>query len=319
MDRRVVTVFGGSGFVGRHLVRRLAAEEWIIRVAVRDPEAAMFLKTAGDVAQIVPLSADVDQPASVVAAVEGATAVVNLVGILFERGRRTFERVHVEGARNVARAAHAAGVARMVQVSAIGADPASDAKYAQTKAAGEAAVREAFPGASVVRPSVVFGPEDDFFNRFASMAKILPVLPVFETEMQPVYVGDVARAIATILDDPTTRGRTYELGGPRVVSFRELMEIVLRQTDRRCLLMPMPFSVANIQALFLGLLPTPLLTRDQVKLLRRPNVVAADALTLRDLGIEPTAVEAIVPTYLSRFRPPTHQRRRFDADRQRRP
>jgi uncharacterized protein YbjT (DUF2867 family) len=310
MSRRVITVFGGSGFIGRHLVRRLAADDWIVRVAVRDTEAAMFLKTAGDVAQINPVAADIGQRQSVEDAVDGADAVVNLVGILYQRGRRSFQRVHVEGAASVATAARAAGVTRLVQMSAVGADAESPSEYSRSKAGGEKGARDAFPGASIVRPSVVFGPDDDFFNRFAAMAQLLPVLPVFDTVMQPVYVGDVAQAIATIVTDASTAGKTYELGGPRAIHFRELMDIVLRETHRRCHLMRMPMGLAKVQAFFLERLPTPPLTRDQLKLLQRNNVVADGALTLSDLGIEPTAVEAIVPAYLYRYRPPVSQRRR---------
>lgn len=310
MDRRLVTVFGGSGFVGRSLVQKLAEGDCIVRVAVRDPEAAMFLKVLGDPGQIVPIRGDITDRASVEAAVRDADAVINLVGILYERGRRTFKAIHVDGARTVAEAAKGAGAGRFVQMSAIGADADSPAAYARTKAAGEAAVKDAFAGASIVRPSVVFGPEDDFFNRFARMAQILPVLPVFDTSFQPVYVGDVAEAIAKILADPETRGKTYQLGGPRVISFREVMELVRTHTGRQRILMPMPLWVARIQALFLGLLPVPPLTRDQVKLLEVPNVVPAGALTFRELGIEPTGVEAILPAYLHQYRPPLLQGRR---------
>lgn len=310
MQRRVVTVFGGSGFIGRHLVRRLAAEDWIVRVAVRDTESAMFLKVAGDPGQVVPLAADIGNAASVARAVEGAGAVINLVGILYERGRRTFQRMHVEAAATVASAAKAAGASRLVHMSAIGADAESPAEYGRTKAAGERAVREAFPEASIVRPSVVFGQEDDFLNRFAGMARVTPVLPVFPTEFQPVWVGDVAEAIARVLQDPATAGKTYELGGPRVVSFRELMELILREIGRERLLLPLPLALAEIQAWFLEKLPVPPLTRDQVKLLGTANVVGASALTLRDLGIEPTALEAVVPSYLNRYRPQVKQRRR---------
>lgn len=311
MQRRVVTVFGGSGFVGRHLVRRLAAEDWVVRVAVRDTDAATFLKVAGDPGQVVPMAADIGDPASVARAVDGAGAVVNLVGILWERGRRTFERVHVTGAGNVAAAATSAGVDRLVQMSAIGADPDSSSAYARTKAGGEAAARHAFPAASVVRPSVVFGPEDDFLNRFAAMARVLPFLPVFQTKFQPVWVVDVAEAITRILADPAAAGRTYELGGPRVISFRELMELILRETGRERTLLPIPLGVAEMQAWFLEKLPVPPLTRDQVKLLGRPNVVSPSALGLADLGIEPMAIEVVAPSYLERYLPQVKQRRRL--------
>jgi NADH dehydrogenase len=270
----------------------------------------MFLKIHGDPGQIVPIAADITDRSKVDGAVRDADAVVNLVGILYERGRRTFERIHEEGARTVAEAAKGAGATRLVQMSAIGANPESPAAYARTKAAGEHAAKDTFAGASVVRPSVVFGPEDDFFNRFAKMAQILPVLPVFDTSFQPVYVADVAEAIVRILDDPRTANNTYQLGGPRVISFREVMELVISETGRKRLLFPMPLSIARLQALFLEILPVPPLTRDQVKLLEIPNVVPAGALTFRELGIEPTAVEAILPTYLHQYRPPALQRKR---------
>lgn len=335
MSRRVIVVFGGSGFVGRHLVRQLAKEDAIIRVAVRDPDAALFLKTAGEIGQIVPIQANVTHPRSVEAAIRGADGVVNLVGILSEWGRRTFQRVHVEGAANVARAAAAAGASRLVQMSAIGADPDSDSAYARTKAAGEQAAREAFPDATVVRPSVVFGPEDKFFNLFAGLARMMPVLPVFGgsplprlprsadfvidlcrnggTRFQPVYVSDVALAISKALIAPAAKGQSYDLGGPKIYSFKEIMALILTETRRRRILMPIPFFAASINAWFLEKMPNPLLTRDQVRLLRRDNVVPEGALDLKDLGIEPTPVESVVPDYLRRFRPPTRQGRRNRA------
>ncbi len=329
MNRRVVTVFGGSGFLGRHLVRRLAADGAIVRVAVRDTEAARFLMTAGDVGQIVPVAADVTDPALAAAAARGADAVVNLVGILWERGRRTFERIHAEGAANVAHAAGAAGVRRLVHVSAIGAAGDSPSAYARTKAAGEAAVLEAFPEATIVRPSVVFGPEDKFFNLFAGLARLSFALPVFGcpfppkvtvfsggaplrvdlfgdggTRFQPVYVGDVADGLMKILADPQTRGQVFEFGGPRVYSFKALMELMLAEIGRKRLLVPVPFAFARMNAWFLEKFPQPLLTRDQVRLLERDNVVSGKARTFADLGIEPAAAEAILPTYLHRFRRP---------------
>ena len=312
MDRRVVTVFGASGFLGRHLVKRLAKDGFILRAAVRDVDAALFLKTAGEVGQVVIVQANVTNPVSVAAAVEGAEAVVNLVGILAERGRRTFQRLHVEGAANVATAAAAAGVKRLVQVSAIGADADSDSAYDRTKAGGEAAAREAFPDVTVVRPSVVFGPEDRFFNLFAAMARVSPALPLIgggHTRFQPVYAGDVGEAICRILADRGTGGRTYELGGPRVYTFREILEMILAEIRRRRLLVPVPFGLASLEAWFIEKTPWPLLTRDQVRQLRRDNVVAPSALGLGDLGVAPTPVEAIVPDYLERFRPAALLRR----------
>ncbi len=306
MAARLVTVFGGSGFLGRHLVSRLAKQGWLIRVAVRRPSQANFLKPMGDVGQITPVRAPIQDELAVEAAVADAAAVINLVGILYERGAQTFAHVHARGAQGVAAAAAAAGAERFVQVSAIGADRHAEADYARSKGAGEAAVRTAFPGATVVRPSIVFGPEDDFFNRFAALARLSPVLPLIgggRTRFQPVYVGDVAEAIVRCLDGAASQGKIYELGGPRVYTFKELMELLLREIGRRRLLLPWPFALAELQAAFLERLPVPPLTRDQVRLLRRDNVVSEDALTLADLGITPTSVELIVPTYLDRYRP----------------
>ena len=313
MAARVVTVFGGSGFVGRYVVQRLAKHGWIVRVAVRHPDRALFLKPMGAVGQIVPLAASLHHRESLRIAVTGADAVVNLVGILAERGRQTFSAVHAEGAGAVAAAAKAAGVGTLVQMSALGADPAAAAQYARTKAAGEQAVRAAFPSAGIVRPSIVFGPEDDFFNRFAGMSRFSPALPLIgggKTRFQPVYVGDVASAIARLVEDQAVAGKTYELGGPRIYSFRELLEFILHEIGRRRLLVPLPFALARLQALCLEIpprlipvLPAPPLTRDQVRLLERDNVVSAGALTLADLGIQPAAVEMLVPGYLARYRP----------------
>lgn len=305
MAARVITVFGGSGFVGRHLVQRLARQGWLIRVAVRHPDSALFLKPLGDVGQITPIAASLRHEGSIAAAVAGADAVVNLVGILYERGRQSFAEIHAEGARRVAQAARAAGARRLVQMSAIGADLASPSDYARSKAAGEAAATAAFPGASIVRPSIVFGPEDGFFNRFASMARFSPVLPLVgggHTRFQPVYVGDVADAAVKCLFDPATRGKVYELGGPRVYSFLELMQLVLRETRRSRPLIPVPQWLAEIMGAVLQLLPVPPLTRDQALLMRRDNVVTGDNPTLADLGIAPTSAELILPGYLEVYR-----------------
>lgn len=302
---RLITVFGGTGFIGRHVVRNLASRGNRVRVAVRHPEQGLFLKTLGEVGQIDLAAANLRDPESVARAVEGANAVVNCVGILFQSGRQRFAQIHGEGAGLVARAAAAAGATAMVHVSAIGADAKSPAAYARTKAAGEAAVRAAFPRAAILRPSVVFGPDDQFFNRFAALARISPVLPLIgggKTRFQPVYVGDVAAAIVAALDDPAAAGKVFELGGPRAYSFRDLMRMVLRETGRRRLLLPLPFALAMIQGLFFELLPTPPLTRDQVRLLRRDNVADPGKPGLRELGIEPTPVEGMVETYLARYR-----------------
>ena len=306
MPTRSVTIFGGSGFIGRHLVQRLAQRGWTIRVAVRRARRAQFLQPLGNVGQITPVAAALQDAESIRAAVAGADAVVNLVGLLYEGGKQTFEAAHVRGPALIAEAAQAAGVADLVQMSAIGADPQAEADYARSKAAGEAAVRDAFADAVVVRPSIVFGPEDGFFNRFAAMARISPALPLIgggHTRFQPVYVGDVAEAIAVALERPECRGRTYELGGPRVYSFAELLRYLLVQIRCRRLLLPLPFGLAELQGAILEKLPVPPLTRDQVRLLRSDNLVSEGALTLADLGIEPTAVETVVPTYTDRYRP----------------
>ncbi|HEY4134468.1 MAG TPA: complex I NDUFA9 subunit family protein [Alphaproteobacteria bacterium] len=302
-----VTVFGGSGFVGRHLVQRLARAGVRVAVAVRSPRHADFLRPRGDVGQIVPVAADILDDAAVAAAVAGSDGVVNLVGVLYQRGRYSFDEVHAEGAERVAKAAAAAGVPRLVHVSAIGADAQSRSAYARSKAAGEAAVRAAFAQATILRPSIVFGPEDDFFNRFAAMARLSPVLPLFgggATRFQPVYVGDVADAIVNSLTLPQAAGRTFELGGPTVYSFEELMRLVLSETGREASLLKLPFCAADMIGTFAPLVPlgAPLLTRDQARLLRMDNVVGAGAAGFADLGLTPTAAEAILPTYLQRFR-----------------
>jgi len=303
------TVFGGSGFIGRYVVKRLAARGLEVTVAVRDPDRAGFLKPMGNVGQVTPVRVPVTDERAVAAALAGAELAVNLVGILYEGGRQRFEAVQHEGAGRIARLAAAAGVRRLVHVSAIGADPDSPSAYGRTKGLGEAAVRAGFPGATILRPSIVFGPEDDFFNRFAAMARLLPALPLIgggETRFQPVYVGDVADAVLAALDDPGAAGRTYELGGPRVYTFAELMRLLLREIGRRRMLVPVPFALARMKAAVLELLPAPPLTRDQVRMLERDNVVGLGpdaAGTLADLGVTATAVEAVVPRYLARFRP----------------
>lgn len=332
MHRDVVTVFGGSGFLGRHVVRRLCQEGAIVRVAVRDPERALFLKPLGDVGQIVPWAADVTDATTVEHALAGAGAAANLVGILFERGRRTFARVHAEGAGNIARAAAAAGVRRLVHVSALGADANSDSGYARSKAEGESRVRAAFPQAAILRPSVIFGPEDDFFNRFAALARFSPALPVIGAptvpairraegalpfvldffgaggpKLQPVFVGDVADAVTACLKRPDAEGKTFELAGPRAYSFKEIMTITLKAAGRRRLLVPLPFWLAELEAMVLQWLPKPPLTPDQVRLLKTDNVASGSFPGLEALGIAPTPAEAVVPGYLARFRPPVRR------------
>ncbi|HWA41825.1 MAG TPA: complex I NDUFA9 subunit family protein [Hypericibacter adhaerens] len=306
MARRLATVFGGSGFIGRYVVQRLAKQGWMVRAAVRRPDEALFLKPLGDVGQITPVAANLRHQGSVEAAVAGADAVVNLVGLLYQAGPQRFDAVHVEGAGRTAAAAAKAGASRFVQISAIGADPASPAAYARTKAAGEAAVRAAFARATVLRPSIVFGPEDQFFNRFAQMARMSPALPLIgggHTKFQPVYVGDVADAVMAAIERPEALGQTYELGGPEIRTFRQLMELMLSEIERKRLLIPVPFALASLQGALLGLLPMPPLTLDQVRLLKRDNVVGAGMPGLKELGIDATALELILPTYLARYRP----------------
>jgi uncharacterized protein YbjT (DUF2867 family) len=304
----LVTVFGGSGFVGRSVVRALCKRDYRIRVAVRRPELAGHLQPLGKVGQIHAVQANLRYPASVEAAMRDSHAAINLVGILTEGGAQRFDAVQAQGAGAVARAASALG-ARMVHVSAIGADEHSPSRYARTKAAGEKAVSGAIAEAVIFRPSLVFGPEDQFTNRFAALARMSPVVPLIggDTRMQPVYVGDVATAVADAVDGKTRAGATYELGGPEVLTMREIMEIILATIERRRMLISLPFGLAKLQALFLQFAPGPLkLTPDQVALLRSDNVVSdaakAAGLTLEGMGIVADSLEAIAPQYLWRFR-----------------
>ena len=301
----VVTVFGGSGFVGRYLVSELARTGVRIRVAVRRPDRAGFLRPMGDVGQITPVAANVRDDVSVRAAVTGVDTVFNLVGILARTGPQTFQSVHVGGARRVAEAASEAGARTLVHVSAIGADPASASFYASTKGAAESAVRESFPGAVVVRPSLVIGAEDDFFNRFAVLARLLPALPLIgggSTRFQPVYVRDLARALSTVGSFSEQPHALFEIGGPRVFTFRELMEILLEEIGRKRLLVPIPFALASFKAALIDWLPGAPITRDQVRLLRHDNVVSGEHPGLAELGIEPVSLEGVVPGYLRRYR-----------------
>lgn len=325
MTRNVVTIFGGSGFIGRHVVKRFAKAGWIVRAAMRDPVAGGFLKTMGEPGQVIPILVDVSDADAVRDAVTGARCVVNLVGILFEKGKRRFDTIHTQAAATIAQASAAAGVASLVQMSALGADKGSASAYARSKALGEEAVQAAFPSAVIIRPSVVFGPDDDFFNRFAKLARMSPVLPVFThdgfrlahtengmeldlfgsggTTFQPVHVGDVAEAIFRAATEPAAAGKIYELGGPRRYTMKEIMETVLAATGLKRCLLPLPFAAAGIQAAFLQFLPTPPLTPDQVALMRTDNVVRGGKPGLAELGIVPTACEAVVPGYLARYAP----------------
>jgi uncharacterized protein YbjT (DUF2867 family) len=304
----LITVYGGSGFLGRHVVRALAKRNYRIRVAVRRPELAGFLQPLGRVGQIHAVQTNLRHAPSVEMAARDAQVLVNLVGILFERGRQRFDAVHAYGAEQVALAANAHG-ARMVHVSAIGADANSSSVYGRSKANAEHLALAAQPSTTIMRPSILFGPEDDFFNRFAALARISPALPLVGgglTRFQPVFVGDVASAIADAVDGKTRPGTVYELGGPDVRTFRELMQFVLTTIERKRLLVSLPFVMARAQAAFLQYFPKPMLTPDQVEMLRSDNVVSqiatSEARTLQGLGIDPAPIEAIVPSYLWRFR-----------------
>ncbi|MBK5921637.1 complex I NDUFA9 subunit family protein [Rhodothalassium salexigens] len=306
MEGRLVTVFGGSGFLGRYVVQRLADRGDRIRSAGRRPQEALFLKPLGEVGQIHTVQANIRDDASVERVIADADAVVNLVGILAETGKQKFAALQGEGAGRIARLAKQHGVKALVQMSAIGADENSPAAYARSKARGEALVREHFPEATILRPSIVFGPEDDFFNRFAKMARMAPALPLIsgQSRFQPVYVGDVADAVRAALEpDSPARGKTYELGGPRTYTFEELLKLMLKEIMIKRPLVSIPMPIAKLQAQVLQFLPNPPLTPDQLKMLARDNVVADDAATLGDLGITPTPLEAILGEYLEHYRP----------------
>lgn len=309
----LVTIFGGSGFVGRHTVRALARSGWRVRSATRRPDLAGYLQPMGAVGQIHAVQANLRYPSSVADAVQGADVVINAVGVLASTGKQTFDSVHDEGARVAAKAAKAAGARQFIHISAIGADAQSNSNYARSKAKGERAVLEEFPGAVILRPSIVFGPEDEFFNRFAAMAQMSPFLPLIgggQTKFQPVYVGDVATAVATAVDGRAKAGAIYELGGPEVLTFRELLDRTLQYAGRNRFYLPLPFWAAKLQAIATSPLPNALrpVTLDQIRLLQRDNIVSKKALdegrTLAGLGIlEPQSIASVVPGYLERFKP----------------
>lgn len=310
MAADLITVFGASGFIGRYLVRSLAKRGYRIRAAVRRPNLANFLTPMGDVGQIQLVQANIRDSSSVERALQDAQGAVNLVGILREWGKQKFSKLHGEAPGEIAKIAAAKGINRFVQMSSIGADIEARANYARTKGEGEAGVHSALPEAMIVRPSIVFGAEDEFFNRFAAMARLSPFLPLIgggESKFQPVYVADVAEAIATLLETDDFAGRIVELGGPKIYSFRELMELVLAESEQSSRLISIPFPIASVMAALTGWLPLAPITLDQVRLLREDNVVGSsgnsEVLVLNDLGITPTAVEAILPQYLWRFRP----------------
>lgn len=305
----LVTVFGGSGFIGRHAVRALVRDGWRVRVAVRRPNKRPELKVIGDVGQIELVQANVRDGASVARALAGADAAVNLVGVLYEAGPQKFDALHADAARDIAQAAAARGITRFVQMSALGADPNSSSAYARSKAQGEAAVRAAIQTATIIRPSVAFGIDDSFFNKFAGMAAVSPVLPLVgggKTRFQPVFAGDVGAAIAACLDGDQAQGKTYELGGPGVYSFKELMQLMLKETLLSRVLAPLPFELAGPLGVLGGLTSlvgfAPLITRDQVEMLRTDNVVSDGARGLKALGVTATPLEAVLPTYLWRYR-----------------
>lgn len=306
--QNLVTVFGGSGFVGTQAVRYLAKAGWRVRVAVRNPNLAYKMRLLGDVGQIDVVQVNIRNPASIERALDGATASLNLVGLLRETGRQGFQAIHVMGTRNIAEAARKMGLTRVVQVSAIGADAKATSKYLRTKAEGEAAVREIYPDAVIVRPSIVFGNGDGFFNRFAAMAQLSPALPLIgggHTRFQPVFVGDVGQALAYAVADSAAAGQTYELGGPGVFSFKALMEKMLAETGQRRFLVPVPWPAANLLGqlgdLVGGIIPPPV-TADQVESLRTDNVVSGQYPGLADMGISATSLEAVLPTYLYSYR-----------------
>lgn len=301
----IVTMFGGSGFIGRYAARKLAKRGWRVRAAVRRPNEAHFLRPYGDVGQIEPVQANIRDDDSCRRALEGADAVVNFVGILRPSGKQSFEAVQAEGAARVARLAKEAGARRFVHISAIGADADSDSAYARTKAEGEQAVRLSMPEATILRPSLVFGEEDQFFNRFARMAQFSPVLPIAgaETRFQPVYVDDVAEAAVRSLEGELAEGRTLELGGPEVKTMRELMELMFDVTRRKRVVADVPFGLMRFGAALTDWLPFAPVTRDQLKLLARDNVVSPGAAGFEALGIEPKSLESVLPSYLYRFRP----------------
>lgn len=305
MSGELVTIFGGSGFIGRVLVQHLAKAGYRVRVAVRNPNSALDVKTFGDLGQVHLTQANLRNKASIEAAIKGADHVVNLVGLLYESGKNTYSKIHEAGAGLVAEVAAAENVKSLVHMSAIGADKESESKYGRSKAAGEKNVKDNFANATIIRPSIVFGADDNFFNKFAALAKSFRFLPVIcgDTKFQPVYVGDVADAIVAALGNEDAAGKTYEIGGPKAYTFRELLEFVNRVAEQNVPMITIPIQMAYFQAFFLGMMPSPMLTIDQVRLLENDNVVSDDAANITDLGVDPVPVEAVVPNYLVLHRP----------------
>lgn len=304
MEPKIVTIVGGTGFVGRYVVRRLARAGYMIRVISRNPQGALHLKTAGNVGQIVLMAGDLSQPESLAGKLDHSYAVINLAGVLYESGRQTFTALHAQGPEQLAKMAKAVKAERFIHMSALGVDKTMGASYARTKLLGEKAVTAAFPDAVILRPSIIFGPEDNFYNQFARMAALLPALPLIgggKTRFQPVYVDDVAKAIEACLARNDVRGHIYELGGPQIYTFKQILRYILYTTGKRRALIPLPFPLASLAGMFSELMPRPLLTRDQVTLLKSDNVVSPNARTFVNLGIQPVAVDMVVPNYLSRF------------------
>lgn len=316
MSGKLITVFGGSGFIGRYAVRALCKAGWRVRVAVRNPMNAGDMRLGGEVGQVQIIQANVRNRPSIVRALDGADAVLNLVGLLYQNGRNSYDGTQALGAQNIAEFAAEAGITQFIQLSAIGADENSNSNYARTKAEAEKAILAKIPTATILRPSLVFGPEDQFFNKFANFARFLPFLPLIgggKTKFQPIFVGDVAEAIANAVEKPEAAGRTFEIGGPRIYSFKEILEFISVQTDRKPLLIPVPFFLAELKGLFLaGLFKfwpfhAPPVTRDQVRLLRKDNIVGLETDenlgTIEDLGVSDLeTIEAVVPDYLWRYR-----------------
>ncbi len=311
MEQRVVTIIGGTGFIGRYVVKVLASAGYTLRIISRHPNAALHLKTAGNVGQIVLMEGDLTNPASLIGKIEDSYAIVNLAGILFEGGSQKFAKLHTHGTEKLAQMAKAAGVTRFIQISALGIEKSGSSKYARSKLMGEKLLFQAFPGATVLRPSIVFGPEDNFFNMFARMARVMPALPLIgggETRFQPVYVGDIAKAVEVCLKRPDTVGQIYELGGPEVLTFKSIISYIQKVLGSQKMQVRIPFAVAPLIAIAEELKHTlsfgwmkPMITRDQIKLMKSDNVVGTGYMQFANLGISPTALEVVVPEYLSRY------------------
>lgn len=305
-QQHTITIIGGSGFIGSYIVKELAQTGAAIKIACRHPDRALYLKPAGRVGQIAPTYIDLTKADTITKAIEGSDYVINLVGLLFEKGKQDFASAHAKGPERLAKIAKEQGVKKFIHMSALGVGKHNKAKYTRTKAMGEKAVLAAFPEATIIRPSVVFGPEDNFFNQFAKMTAVSPFLPLIgggTNQMQPVYVADVAKAFAAIIQKQGTEGIIYEIGGPTAYSFKALMELILTTIDKKRTLLPIPFIVAKFIAFFMEFMPTPLLTRDQVELLKTDNILDGSCPGLKELGITPTSVEAVLPAMLAYYRP----------------